>query len=51
VHADDPLKLPDYWTESHQIFTQCSDISTNELFSGYKISNEEGESEHNDGDY
>jgi len=23
VHADDPLKLPSYWTHVHQIYTQC----------------------------
>jgi len=32
VHADDPLKLRGYRTESHQIFKRCSEIIANELF-------------------
>jgi len=32
VHSDDPLKLRDYWRESHQIFTRSSQIMSNELF-------------------
>jgi len=30
VHADGPLKLRVYWTESRQIFTRCSGIIEDE---------------------
>jgi len=30
VHADDRLKLRNYWTEVHQIYIQCSQIITDE---------------------
>jgi len=32
MYAFHPLKLRSYWTEVHQIYTQCSQIITDEPF-------------------
>jgi len=40
VHADDPLKVRNYWTDVHYTYTQCDPIIAHELLkSEWRYSN------------